>query len=236
VASRRKRLILESKRRRVWLRSLAIYVLSLVAIVFIFWLNWFVQTRQTTAVALEVATRASERFGLLMSNLSTAPDFQNYPENVRGKMLELASKNQRGELVVNMEAMRHPDSSDVLMSSETDGPKPRIVIHAPRYIEFESQNQQLFRSTVVVSLLHETIHLERWPEKSHEISVQESIEEEERAYSRTVLEVVRPMRQKGLWMSEDFIKFDEVLRSCNDTLPCSQFRQLVMSGYSRHIP
>jgi len=93
----------------------------------------------------------------------------------------------------------------------------------------ESEDPQMFETLVALALIHETIHLERWPEPKHKATNEEYIAEETRVYGRTSLEAVRPMRKAGLPIESDFIKLDDVLIGCGDNLQCPQFAQAIKS-------
>jgi hypothetical protein len=76
--------------------------------------------------------------------------------------------------------------------------------------------------------VHEAIHLEM-PQSFYERqrTAEEQLAEEVRTWRKTVLEIVRPLRQTGRIVEIDFIAADAALSKCGDPYNCPAFEEFV---------
>jgi len=105
--------------------------------------------------------------------------------------------------------------------------KPVIVVYGPHFMHLlQSYPRDVFRSTLVITLVHERIHLDNWPRKQ-DFTTDELLEEEIRAYSGMVVEAVRPMRAVGWPVLTDYVDVEKAFSDCGDNPQCPQFRELI---------
>jgi hypothetical protein len=206
------------------IRTIAIAaVILIVAAAAYFWYRSS-QPYQPTQADWDRANIVSTRFQAEIHNLGAD---QRLPASVREKLLAVIRDNQTGKVEFSVDGLPHPEGDRVIMSAETAGPKPRIIVMAPLFMEMaNTQSPDLFRSTVLTALLHEYIHLDKWPQ-TRPPTEEERLDEEVRAYGKMCLEVVRPMRQAGLAYLYDYAKLDDLLRRCGDNPQCPEFREAI---------
>lgn len=150
-----------------------------------------------------------------------------YPVPVRRRLAEMAARNISHRLVLNISTKPMDLPPYTLAWSDLVSQPPRIGIQMSRFLELhQAQNADLFRSTIMIAMYHEMVHMEKWPQP-RPLTDTALLDEEVRAYGRTSLEMVRPLEFNGVWIMNDYTRLDGVLRSCGDDLSCPAFRAAV---------
>lgn len=136
--------------------------------------------------------------------------------------------NSRGEQVPISTLMGPKYETDGTMSVAIVGPKLYKPI-AENGGRIPAITQEL-KNWFAVALAHEVIHLENKEFLQKQYHKREEVTQEElRAYMLTSKEVVRPLRDIGQPVGNDFIKADDAARNCGYTLPCQALLDYYLS-------
>jgi hypothetical protein len=177
-----------------------------------------------TPTRLQLAKQVQVEFKL---DLEATLTDDRYPVPVRRRLAEMAARNISHQLVLDISTKPMDLPSYTLAWSDLVSKPPRIGIQMQRFLELrQAQNADLFRSTIMIAMYHETVHMEKWP-LPRALTDAALLDEEVRAYGRTSLEMVRPLEFNGVWIMNDYTRLDGVLRSCWDNLNCPAFRAAV---------
>ena len=120
----------------------------------------------------------------------------------------------------------------VLMVATVVDSIPTILVVKPRFLEFLKKSGRITkpftaqqRNDFAIGIVHEVVHLRESPTVAKD---QEMFSEEELKTWRIVnLRVVRPLRDQGRPVDQQFALVDDVLRGCGDTLPCPLLSRLL---------
>ena len=120
----------------------------------------------------------------------------------------------------------------VLMVATAVDSIPTILVVKPRFVEFLEKSGRMAkpftaqqRNDFAIAIVHEVVHLRESPAVARD---QETFSEEELKTWLTVnLRVVRPLRDQGRPVDQQFALVDDLLRGCDDTLPCPLLSRLL---------
>ena len=120
----------------------------------------------------------------------------------------------------------------VLMVATAVDSIPTILVVKPRFLEFLEKSGRITkpftaqqRNDFAIGIVHEVVHLRESPTIARD---QETFSEEELKTWRTVnLRVVRPLREQGRPVDQQFALVDDLLRGCDDSLPCPLLSRLL---------
>jgi hypothetical protein len=90
---------------------------------------------------------------------------------------------------------------------------------------FQKDHREFLKDTFATALAHEAIHLEVAPLAGKDPRT--FLREEERAWRKMAIEIVRPLRAQGRKVLPDFAEADDIMRSCKDRLPCPKLTKFL---------
>lgn len=193
-----------------------------------------VKRHQTVHLTEEQATAfINELLAAVDPKLSSNSHF---PPDLKKRMQWIYDQHSLGKLrftAIGQNQIR-PDgkiNEGTLMSTNYVEGMPEIYIYLPRAWTFmrvqygyQGKVGQKGIDTFAITLAHEAIHLEN--DRAFfegEYSIAKFLEEERRAWAKTIFEIARPMRASGGFVEIDFCQADDVLASCNDDAHCPEF-------------
>ena len=171
----------------------------------------------------------------LLAEISPGREENGYfSEFARSQLQWMEQEAREGRLTVGL--FTDPASvgllPGVLMVATAVDLIPTILVVKPRFLEFLKKSGRITkpftaqqRNDFAIGIVHEVVHLRESPTVARD---QEAFSEEELKTWRTInLRVVRPLRDQGRPVDQQFALVDDVLRGCGDTLPCPLLSRLL---------
>jgi hypothetical protein len=172
--------------------------------------------------------------GLLAGVNPMLPSNRYFPRYVKDKLLWFRGEYGSGRADIRF-FRNTPEFSlppDIVMVSMRTGDQGVILISKPRLASDLQSTGPLHPpftarqlNDFAISLVHEIVHLQH-PEANPE-NPTEHAREELRVWREVTINAVRPLRLVNQPLQPRFLEVDDVLRSCNDSLPCPGIERLV---------
>ncbi len=86
---------------------------------------------------------------------------------------------------------------------------------------------RIMLNTVALALTHEAIHMERPDQLNQDNSRDLILREEARVWQKFTVQGIRVLRLKSEPLDSDFVRADDILRSCNDNVNCPAFKTYI---------
>lgn len=122
---------------------------------------------------------------------------------------------------------------EVLMAADVDEAQRKVIyIFVPCLLsmvrdEYRTPTgyDQVSKDIFAIAVAHEAIHFEKIPlPDQKDVHL---LEEEERAWEKTIVQIIRPLRASGRDVGPVFQMADRILRRCNNILPCFEFTRFL---------
>lgn len=176
----------------------------------------------------------------LIAILPTKPENGYFTPFMKEKIRLTREMVQNGSinLVLDTHDLTPEDDLGLMYTTWSTG-KPTIGINVSRMwliIKTRSKgtNPEINKNTFALALIHEAVHLERGGRVPR--NADSLIAEEMRAWYKTNMEAVRPLRKSNHPLDKQFILIDDVLIKCRDKMNCKAFRDLLLKEGSVRLP
>jgi hypothetical protein len=160
------------------------------------------------------------------------PENGYMPPLLREKIAWVFSEFNKGTLRLTIGA----EKGEYLMGADATSKTDRwIFVNSSRLMGFARGDLKLregyndfLKDTFATALAHEAIHLEVIPLPRKDFAT--TLREEERAWRKATIEIVRPLRAQGRKVLRDFARADDILLAGKDRLPCPKFTTFLKQG------
>ncbi len=104
----------------------------------------------------------------------------------------------------------------VLAKLELIDSQPAVIVFIPEVRDWQStQSEEQFKYGLVITLAHEMIHFELGHHQHIVKTTQDAARDEGQAWAKTILEIIRPLQEKGLPVTS-FVKLSNCFHGLND--------------------